>query len=42
MLKRAQALFLGLLSPVIALAMAGNVSAESDAAAQYASGSDRS
>jgi len=29
MLKRAQALFLGLLSPVIALAMAGNVSAES-------------
>ncbi|MGB2041040.1 MAG: cytochrome c oxidase subunit II [Porticoccaceae bacterium] len=29
MLKRAQALFLGLLSPVIALAMAGSVSAES-------------
>ena len=29
MQKRAQALFLGLLSPVIALAMAGNVSAES-------------
>ena len=29
MLKRAQALFLGLLSPVIAVAMAGNVSAES-------------
>ncbi|MDA8781724.1 cytochrome c oxidase subunit II [Porticoccaceae bacterium] len=29
MLKRAQALFLGLLSPVIALAIAGNVSAES-------------
>ena len=29
MLKRAKALFLGLLSPVIALAMAGNVSAES-------------
>ena len=29
MLKRAQALFFGLLSPVIALAMAGNVSAES-------------
>ena len=30
MLKRAQALFLGLLSPVIALVMAGSVSAESE------------
>jgi cytochrome c oxidase subunit 2 len=29
MLKRAQALFLGLLSPAVALAMAGSVSAES-------------
>ena len=29
MLKRAQALFLGLLGPFIALAIAGNVSAES-------------